>query len=48
VVVNMHRPIYTTSTSGVGPDSVIRVAEDLRAALEPLLVIYQVRSQRSM
>lgn len=42
VVINMHRPIYTSSTSGVGPSSVIRVAEDLRAALEPLLILYQV------
>ncbi|CAL8471735.1 g11277 [Coccomyxa elongata] len=42
VVVNMHRPIYTSSTAGVGPTSVIRVAEDLRAALEPIFMLYQV------
>ena len=43
VVVNMHRPIYTSSSAGVGPTSVIRVAEDLRAALEPIFMLYQVR-----
>jgi hypothetical protein len=42
VVMNMHRPIYTSSTSGVGPSSVIRTASDLRDALEPLLILYQV------
>ncbi|KAK9918496.1 hypothetical protein WJX75_004496 [Coccomyxa subellipsoidea] len=42
VVVNMHRPIYTSSSAGVGPTSVIRVAEDLRAALEPIFMLYQV------
>lgn len=48
VVVNMHRPIYTSSTVGVGPSSVIRVAEDLRAALEPIFMLYQVRMHPHM
>ena len=42
VVVNMHRPIYTSSASGLDPSSVIRVAEDLRGALEPVFFMYQV------
>lgn len=33
-----HRPIYTTSVG----DSVVSVAQDLRNALEPLLLKYQV------
>ena len=44
VVVNMHRPIYTSSTAGVAPPSVLRVAEDLQQALEPVFALYQVRS----
>lgn len=48
MVVNMHRPIYTSSTVGVGPSSVIRVAEDLRAALEPIFMLYQVCMHRRM
>ncbi len=42
VVVNMHRPIYTSSTAGVSPPSVLRVAEDLQQALEPVFALYQV------
>ena len=42
VVVNMHRPIYTSSTAGVSPPSVLRVAEDLQQALEPVFILYQV------
>ena len=42
VVVNMHRPIYTSSTAGVIPTSVLRVAEDLQQALESAFVLYQV------
>ena len=44
MVVNMHRPIYTSSTAGVAPPSVLRVAEDLQQALEPVFALYQVRS----
>lgn len=42
VAVNMHRPIYTSSTAGVIPTSVLRVAEDLQQALESAFVLYQV------
>ena len=42
MVVNMHRPIYTSSTAGVAPPSVLRVAEDLQQALEPVFALYQV------
>ena len=42
MVVNMHRPIYTSSTAGVSPPSVLRVAEDLQQALEPVFALYQV------
>ena len=38
----MHRPIYTSSTAGVIPTSVLRVAEDLQQALESAFVLYQV------
>ena len=38
----MHRPIYTSSASGLDPSSVIRVSEDLRGALEPVFFMYQV------
>ncbi len=47
VVVNMHRPIYTSSASGLDPSSVIRVSEDLRGALEPVFFMYQVSACRS-
>lgn len=40
----MHRPIYTSSTAGVSPTSVLRVAEDLQQALEPVFALYQARS----
>ena len=39
----MHRPIYTSSTAGVSPPSVLRVAEDLQQVLEPAFALYQVR-----
>lgn len=42
VVVNMHRPIYTSSTSGLSQSSVMRVAQDLQGALEPIFFMYQV------
>ncbi|DBB10212.1 TPA: hypothetical protein ACH3X3_001785 [Trebouxia sp. C0006] len=42
VVVNGHRPIYTTSTSGGTITSVTQVAEDLRDALEQVFYKYQV------
>lgn len=42
VVVNGHRPIYTTSTSGGSITSVIQVADDLRDSLEELFYKYQV------
>ena len=42
VVVNGHRPIYTTSTSGGTITSVIQVADDLRESLEELFFMYQV------
>lgn len=45
--MNMHRPIYTSSTAGVAPPSVLRVAEDLQQALEPVFALYQVRSLAS-
>ena len=38
MVTDGHRPIYTTSVG----DSVVSVAQDLRNALEPLLLKYQV------
>ena len=44
VVVNGHRPIYTTSTSGGSITSVIQVADDLRDSLEQLFFKYQVSS----
>lgn len=43
VVVNGHRPIYTTSTSGGSITSVIQVSDDLRNALEDIFYKYQVR-----
>ena len=42
VVVNGHRPIYTTSTSGGSITSVIQVADDLRESLEDIFYKYQV------
>lgn len=42
VVVNGHRPIYTTSSSGGGLSSVTTVARDLRVALENVLYQYEV------
>lgn len=42
VVLNGHRPIYTTNTGGSSPYGVINVARDLRKAIEPLLFQYQV------
>nr|QOL01233.1 putative extracellular protein TR9_041a [Trebouxia lynnae] len=42
VIVNGHRPIYTTSTSSGSLASVIRVADDLREALETVLYTNQV------
>lgn len=42
LVVNLHRPIYTSSASGKSYTSVLRVAEDLRVALEELFFLYQV------
>ena len=43
LVVNMHRPIYTSSTEGVSQSSVIEVAQDLQDALEPVFSLYQVQ-----
>ena len=40
MIVDGHRPIYTTSIS----DSVVGVAQELRNYLEPLLLKYQVTS----
>ena len=42
VVVNGHRPIYTTSSSGGSLASVTTVARDLRASIEDLLYTYEV------
>ena len=42
LVVNLHRPIYTSSASGKSYTSVLKVAEDLRLALEDLFFLYQV------
>ncbi|KAK9804531.1 hypothetical protein WJX73_005386 [Symbiochloris irregularis] len=42
VVLNGHRPIYTTSSSGGGFSSVTTVARDLRNALEDVLYQYEV------
>jgi len=42
IVVNGHRPIYTTSTSGGSITSVTQVADDLRDALEQVFYKYQV------
>ena len=42
VVVNGHRPIYTTSSSGGGLASVTTVARDLRVALEDVFYHYEV------
>ena len=42
VVVNGHRPIYTTSSSGGSLSSVTTVARDLRAALEDVFYTYEV------
>ena len=42
VVVNGHRPIYPSSLFGVGPQSDLRVAQDLRNALEDLFILHQV------
>ena len=44
LVVNLHRPIYTSSASGLSFTSVLKVAQDLRLALEDLFFLYQVRS----
>ena len=42
VILNGHRPIYTTNVGGSPPYGVIPVALDLQAALEPLLYTYSV------
>ncbi|KAK9800257.1 hypothetical protein WJX73_008466 [Symbiochloris irregularis] len=42
VVVNQHRPIYTSSVSGREHQSDIVVASDLRSAMEDLFFTYQV------
>ena len=42
LVVNLHRPIYTSSASGLSFTSVLKVAQDLRLALEDLFFLYQV------
>ena len=42
VIVNLHRPIYSTSSSGGSLSSVTGVANDLRAALEDVFYKYQV------
>ena len=42
IVLNGHRPIYTTSSSGGSLSSVTTVARDLRAALEDVLIEYEV------
>lgn len=46
LVVNLHRPIYTSSASGKSYTSVLKVAEDLRLALEDLFFLYQVGRPR--
>lgn len=42
VVVNGHRPIYTSSSSGGSLASVTTVARDLRTSLEDVLYTYEV------
>ena len=42
VVLNGHRPIYTTSIIGSQPAGVLTVAKDLQLALEDLLYKYNV------
>ena len=42
IVLNGHRPIYTTSSGGAAPYGVVPVALDLQEALEPLLYKYAV------
>lgn len=42
VVVNGHRPIYTTSSSGGSLASVTTVARDLRVSLEDIFYQYEV------
>ena len=42
VIANLHRPIYTTSISGVSQSSDLQGAADQRAALEDLFMEYQV------
>ena len=42
LLVNGHRPIYPSSLFGVGAQSDLRVAQDLRNALEDLFVLHQV------
>lgn len=42
VILNGHRPIYTTSSGGSPPYGVVPVALDLQEALEPLLYKYSV------
>ena len=42
VVVNQHRPIYTSSVFGRDHQSDIVVATDLRNAMEDLFFLYQV------
>ena len=42
IILNGHRPIYTTSSGGSAPYGVVPVALDLQEALEPLLYKYSV------
>lgn len=42
VVVNQHRPIYTSSVAGRDQQSDIVVATDLRNAMEDLFFLFQV------
>ena len=42
VVVNLHRPIYTSSIFGREHASDIVVGADLRSAMEDLFFVYQV------
>lgn len=44
IVVNLHRPIYTSSMFGRDQQSDIVVGADLRSALEDLFFTYQVAS----
>ena len=44
VIANLHRPIYTTSISGVSQSSDLQGGADQRAAFEDLFFTYQVQS----